>query len=236
VILGVVLLLVAIAGLFFPAQNVSRPGGRRWACAENLRRIAKAMRQYDAKHRTLPPAYIVRNGHKHSWRVIILPYLGQKPLFDLYRFDEPWDGPNNSKLADLRPTTYQCSSDPPSRHNTNYFVITGPNTIFQADQAQSLDKITARDGLGATMLVAEAVKTGIHWMEPRDLSIDDIGNAFNVKTGKFISSYHPTLGANVAFADGEVRYIESKNIDEQTLRRLIKFDNGPELREAWLQP
>jgi len=46
----------------------------------------------------------------HSWRVLLLPFLDQKPLFDQYRFDEPWDGPHNRKLVSQIQYAYRCPS------------------------------------------------------------------------------------------------------------------------------
>ena len=47
----------------------------------------------------------------HSWRVLLLPYLDQLELYNAYRFDEPWDGPNNRLLADRMPRHYCFSGD-----------------------------------------------------------------------------------------------------------------------------
>ena len=32
--------------------------------------------------------------------MLLLPYLDRQDLFDAYRFDEPWNSPNNASLAD----------------------------------------------------------------------------------------------------------------------------------------
>ena len=43
----------------------------------------------------------------HSWHALILaPFVYQHELYEQYRFDEPWDGPNNSQLADRMPRTF----------------------------------------------------------------------------------------------------------------------------------
>lgn len=51
----------------------------------------------------------------HSWRVLILPYIGEDALYNTYKFDEPWDGPNNIKLLNQIPRLYACPSTPSSR-------------------------------------------------------------------------------------------------------------------------
>ena len=33
-----------------------------------------------------------------SWRVALLPYLEQIPLYNKFKLDEPWDSPHNKAL------------------------------------------------------------------------------------------------------------------------------------------
>src|SRR5262245_60656054 len=91
----------ALACLLLPAVQSPGGGGRRATCANNLRNISLALCQYHDIHGTFPPAYITDEDGRpmHSWRVLLLPYLDQHSVYRQYRFDEPWDGPNNSALA-----------------------------------------------------------------------------------------------------------------------------------------
>jgi hypothetical protein len=41
-----------------------------------------------------------------SWRVAILPYIGEPDLFREYNTDEPWDSPNNIQLVERMPKIY----------------------------------------------------------------------------------------------------------------------------------
>ena len=49
---------------------------------------------------SFPPAAIRSKDGKPllSWRVAALPYLEQKPLYDKFHLDEPWDSPHNKAL------------------------------------------------------------------------------------------------------------------------------------------
>lgn len=60
-----------------------------------------AVANYRSTFGGYPPAYIADCDGRpmHSWRVLILPFLEQQNLYAAYHFDEPWDGPNNRKLA-----------------------------------------------------------------------------------------------------------------------------------------
>ena len=79
-------------------------------CKANLRVIGLALQSYHASYGCYPPAYTtdVTGRPMHSWRALILPYAGEEALFQTYRLDEPWDGPNNSRLAGRMPAVYGC--------------------------------------------------------------------------------------------------------------------------------
>lgn len=41
-----------------------------------------------------------------SWRVLLLPFLVEIALSQLYDFEEPWNGPNDIRLAERMPSIY----------------------------------------------------------------------------------------------------------------------------------
>jgi hypothetical protein len=63
-------------------------------------------------HSTPPPADRVRGAEQPatqppiSWRVAILPLLGEGDLFRDYNLNEPWDSPNNKRLVERMPKIY----------------------------------------------------------------------------------------------------------------------------------
>jgi hypothetical protein len=81
---------------------------------QNLHAIALAMMHYHDDYARFPPTVVSTKDGKplHSWRVMLLPYLGQKRLFDQFRLDEPWDSPTNKPLLALMPPEYA----PPGKH------------------------------------------------------------------------------------------------------------------------
>ena len=89
-----------------------RENSRRFQCSANLYLIALALHKYHDVYKAFPPAYVADASGKpaHSWRVLILPFLGQEPLYKRYAFDEPWDGPTNRALLTSSPIFYQCPS------------------------------------------------------------------------------------------------------------------------------
>ena len=132
--------------------------------------ISKAMLLYQAVNGSFPPAYVAdKNGRPmHSWRVLLLPYLDLNLLYQAYHFDEPWNGPHNRALADRMPSTYKCPDTPRSPASvTSYVVVVGPNTAFPGAKAIREAEIT--DGITNTIMIVEAARAGINWLEPRDL-------------------------------------------------------------------
>ena len=105
-------------------------------------------------------------------RVLILPWLDQKAIYDQYRFDEPWDGPNNRKLHDLIVPTYACPSHPRQGHSTSYVAVVGPETAWRGAEPMRLEDV--HDGPDQTIRLVEVSEPSIHWMEPRDLDFDQM--------------------------------------------------------------
>src|SRR5579872_5845935 len=86
--------LVSCLGLFqfaiAPAIQSARDAARRTMCLNNLHSIGLALFNYSADYGSLPPAYIADETGRpmHSWRVLLLPYLGHQELYDAYNFSE----------------------------------------------------------------------------------------------------------------------------------------------------
>jgi prepilin-type processing-associated H-X9-DG protein len=232
----VVLIVVLVAALVFlcsgvpialllPAVQAAREAARRSQCTNNLKQLALAMHNYHDAYQTFPPAYIADEDGKpmHSWRVLLLPYLEQQGLYERYEFDEPWDSPANLALAQTVLDVYRCPSDPESMvPETNYVMIVGPGTLYEGEEPTSIADVT--DGTSNTIMLVEVAGSGINWLEPRDLDIEQLSFQVNPPSGKGIHSHHPG-GANVAFCDGSVRFL-SDGIDPRTLEYLITIADG----------
>jgi prepilin-type processing-associated H-X9-DG protein len=176
-------------------------------------------------YKTLPPAYIADASGRpmHSWRVLILPFMDQVALYEQYRFDEPWDGPNNSQLLSRMPQAYACPSEAPvpGASTTHYLWVVGPNTISDGPTPIGFSQVT--DGLANTIAMVESTKA-VNWMEPVDLPFNEMSFTINDPSGNAIGSRHAN-GANVLLMDGSVRYLQ-QSVDSQTLRNLLMRDDG----------
>lgn len=220
--------IVAMAYFLIPATRLLQTSTSQHACGVNLKRIGLAMRAYQRDHGTFPPAVVLSPDGKpmHSWRVLLLPYLGHDDLYRLYRFDERWDGPNNLYLAAQMPGVFACPDDLNTAEQTSYLVINGSGLIFNGPQTTSPSQIT--DGLRDTILVVEAPSSGVNWLEPRDLTASAM--TFHVNSGKSgeIGCHHAGGGANVLMASGDVRNLPN-TLSPATVEALLTIDqaDGP---------
>ncbi len=209
-----------------------------YRCRRNLTSINLAMESYHKRFGCLPPTFIPDGdgNPKHSWRVLILPYLGDeelKRLYDSYNFSEPWDGPHNRQLAHRMPSIYACPGDPGRRKSmTSYVVVEGQHTTFPGARSIKFEDI--RDDKSITLLVIETTNSGINWMEPRDFLIDQ---PELMPSPSHKPSRNPLGGAHIGFADGSVRFLRYSDYPEntnQTLRALATIDGGEEIdRSGW---
>jgi hypothetical protein len=198
----------------------------RVQCAANLRRIGRALLAYEAAEGSFPPAYLAdESGHpKHSWRVLILPYLDERNLYAGYDFEEPWDGPNNLLLAEEIGRLYHCPSDSPvlNDHTTSYVMIVGPETISDGPTARSLTDLT--DDPFDTILVAEAANSGIHCMEPRDVTAVEAVSRDYTPGVPSAGSFHPGV-VQAVMCEGSVRSLPDDAEPEQ-IRAMATISGG----------
>jgi hypothetical protein len=178
---------------------------RRIACGNNLDTIATAMSLYEGDHGCFPPAYTTgADGNRlHSWRTLLLPYLGEETLWESFELDEPWDSESNQTWHDVPLSMYQCPADSSgSPTDTNYVMIVGGEGLF--DGGEPHKAVDVSDGVSQTILLVEVTGSGIHWMEPEDLQWDEID--FTINGSKSIRSEHEG-GAHVMMCDGMVEFI-----------------------------
>ena len=225
--------IVVVVALLLPAfQPMTCTFDPRSQCSHNLKQIGLGLLNYNDVYRCFPPAYVSdKNGKRmHSWRVLILPFMEQKALYDRYDFNEPWNGPHNSKLAKEMPAVFRCPSDTANPGTmTNYVAIVGPETIWQPDQGTTFKEI--EDGSSQTIAVVEMAGAGIDWMAPRDLPFSAVAKGINPKQGLGMSSEHP--GAVIAlFADGHTQTIQER-LPLELLKALCTKAGGETIGEDY---
>jgi hypothetical protein len=228
-IVGLAFVLAFVVALMLPFVGNARETYKRVVCSNNLKQIAAAMRAYCEAHGRFPPAYTVdANGRPmHSWRVLILPWLGEKALYDQYDLREPWDSLQNQAVTARMPAVFRCPADKKAPGGeTNYAMVVGPGTVSNGTASCKLEDI--RDGTDQTILVVEVVDSGIHWAEPRDLNVEGMSFQINSPGGKDISSRHSVGRYDdtcVVFCDESVHYLYT-SIDPAVIKALITIAGG----------
>ena len=230
---GCVEFLVAIAilgmlvALLFPAVPLSREAARRMTCSNNIKQILYAFHNYHVAHNHFPPAYSIDESGKplHSWRVLILPYIEQKDLYEKIRLDEPWDSEYNRQFHSQAPSIFLCPSSNirevervPAPSASYYSVIDGAEAAFFGSQTRSKSDVKKPD---ETIFLVER-RIPVNWMDPsREMTFETASKGANVDA-MGISSYH-SGSALAGFGDGRVQTI-SKSVNSETLRKLLTLN------------
>jgi len=199
---------------------------KRTPCLNNLRQISIAMANYSTENMHFPPAYIADETGKpiHSWRVLLLPHLEREDLFLQYSFEEPWNGPNNSKLHDEIVSVYQCPSASRGEQgrNSNYMLITGKGTAFDGDHETTA--LEVGDGLSNTVMIVEVSNSDTHWMEPVDLPLAQALARFSDPAKAKQCCNHPNE-FNISLMDASTHSIEFR-ISAEKLKAFATIDGG----------
>jgi prepilin-type processing-associated H-X9-DG protein len=211
-------LIVMVLGV----HNV-RLAAMRTQSQHNLKIIGLAMHSYHDVNNNFPATAIYsKDGQDRpllSWRVALLPYIERNALYKQFKLDEPWDSPHNIQLLSYMPAEYaSLYSEVPPGH-THYLVFTGPKTPFDSPRGRPLREFP--DGTPKTILVVEADDT-VPWTKPADLEVAPERPL--PRLGGLLGN-----GFNALFADGSVRFLDSRRVSEPTLRLLIDPNDGQQI-------
>jgi RNA polymerase sigma factor (sigma-70 family) len=203
------------------ADDAVAAAARRARSQNNLKHIGVALHNYHDTYNHFPaPAIYGKDGKPLlSWRVAILPWLEQDNLYRQFRLDEPWDGPNNRKLAELVLAVYKPVGARPAEPGLTYYqAFVGKGAGFEPHKELRVADIT--DGMSQTLWVVEA-GTPVPWTKPEDLPFV-ADQALPKLGGQFGGDF------NVLVADGSTNLL-SKKADPDMLRAAITRNGGEEV-------
>jgi hypothetical protein len=139
-----------------------------------LHRIALAMHQYYSVHRSFPVKpdrkLLDDAGRPYlSWRVHLLPFLDEAPLYAQFKLDEPWDSPHNIELLRHMPDVYRSS--PRDKAETRFATPIADYAVFGRERPMMLQQIS--DGTSNTIMVVQtAASRTIPWTKPEDFAVE----------------------------------------------------------------
>jgi prepilin-type processing-associated H-X9-DG protein len=222
--LVVVVLCLFIGPVLLAAWPAVR-ASRRATCVNHLHALGLAFQNYHDAYEHFPaPAMVGSDGNPLlSWRVALLPQLGQRDLYEQFRKDEPWNSPHNLALLPRMPAVFACPSEPDTAQGlSTYLVVVGPKaglgvigSMFEPGRGVDLRELM--DGTSNTLMVAESGRP-VPWTKPDEIPLGD-----QASPPSFGSRHEG--GFNVLFADGSVQFLKF-TISRTVLWGLLTRDGG----------
>ena len=185
--------------------------------AQKLQPLVIAMHRYHRQFGHFPPAVALGPDGKtpHSWRIALLPFLGEQDLYEQYKLDQPWNSRHNRTLLEQAPDVLRGPTAKPDSVNTSYFVFTGDGTMFADRTGTTIDDVT--DGASQTILIVETVRD-VPWTKPEDIPFDP------AKPFPRLGGIHDNLFLTT-FVDGSTRGFPP-TYDQTKLKAVVTKSGG----------
>jgi RNA polymerase sigma-70 factor (ECF subfamily) len=200
----------------------------RLRSGSQLHRVMTALHDYHDKHNQFPGPALTDAAGKPllSWRVALLPFLGEKQLYDAFHLDEPWDSEHNRKLLPRLPKVYaSLGKAPRTPHGTFVQAVVGPDCVFEVGRHNHLIN-DIPDGTSQTIALVLAGEA-VPWTKPADVDY-----SADKPLPSFVGGVLDDGLLSFATADAAV-YLMSNVLDEEKERifRAALTRNGGEVIE-----
>ena len=162
-----------------------------------------------------------------SWRVAILPFIGQKSLYEKFHLDEPWDSPHNKSLVAQMPNMYKIPGVD-SAGKTSLHVVDDPAAPFGVSGGVAFNSLT--DGSSnILMIVIAGPEVATEWTRPGGLPFDP-NNPVSA-WGSPQAGVYPT-----AAFDGSLKALRADAPAAQVALYVQHADNKPVDKTIFLSP
>lgn len=211
------------AGPPLTAEEAERLAEARETSRDRLRELMQALLAYAEEQGSLPARAIFAGEQPLlSWRVRLLPYLGEKKLYDEFHLDEPWDSLHNQTLLERMPAVFRSGIREEDEESTVTDVVApvGPMAAFaEGESGRKLAEFT--DGAEQSIVLIET-ETEIPWTKPADVLI-----ATEKPLPEF-GGFH-SEGYLTVMADGQGWFI-SKTADPKVVGSFFTINGGEAFR------
>lgn len=222
---GLALVVLLSLGQFFhPAIDGAREAILRSDCQNSLRTLTYAMHDYESKHGHFPPPFTTNNDGEplHSWRVLLLPFLGEQELYDQIDKSKPWDHSANLQFHERMNVVFSCAAATyhsrwrSTGNSTPYVAVVGRRTGWQPKAKVTFGMIV--DGASRTIAIVESANHRIPWMSPADPTLNSL-------LGKLDFSNPHDGYLNASFFDGSVHLL-SNDLGSDQITEMLLIDDG----------
>lgn len=183
--------------------------------SDHARNILLSLLNFADSRRTFPAP----NENGLSWRVYILPFIGEQALYDRFHLDEAWDSPHNRELiAQIPPSFRPEDRELAAEGRTRFVMSRGPGSLFEHDDRR-VKFSTVRDGLSNTVALLEVSDEHAPiWTKPADF-------ALTAADAQHDLALAGSDGFLVGMADGSIRVL-SHDISAETLAAMLTRAGG----------
>ena len=209
---------------FFEVASATKHLATYESTENALKALADGIKLYVHRYQVMPPRFVygAKEGQDdrpyHSWRVLLLPFVGEKELYKKIRLDEPWDSEYNRQFHAQTPAVYRRAGSTLNPSETEACVYScvaepysamlphaDPNPLL-IEQGAMPARLSA-DGRPGAILFYER-QDAVCWMDPNSdgdfASVDALRKSENgvltVRDGGVIQRFQATeSGADEEF-------------------------------------